>query len=84
MMGEAMRLEPVGMVHSPVRSREDMPIRGVSAQLEIYEKYAEALQGIDGNSHLLLLCWLHEADRSVLKAVPRKISSRCPSRASFQ
>lgn len=83
MMSGTMELEPVGVVHSPVRSREDMPIRGVSAQLEIYERYSEALSGIDGNSHLILLCWLHEADRGVLKAVPRKISTSLPEQGVF-
>lgn len=80
---ETMILDPVGVVHSPVRSREDMPVRGVSAELEIYELYSDAISGIDGNSHLILLCWLHEADRGVLKAVPRKISSSLPEQGVF-
>jgi tRNA (adenine37-N6)-methyltransferase len=78
-----MILRPVGVVHSPVRERDDMPVRGVNAELEIFEQYADALGGIDGNSHLVLLCWLHEADRSVLKAVPRKISTSLPEQGVF-
>lgn len=78
-----MLLEPVGVVHSPVKTRDDMPVRGVDAELEIYERYVEALAGVDGNSHLILLCWLHEADRSVLKAVPRKISTSLPEQGVF-
>ena len=80
---ETMMLKPVGVVHSPIQAREDMPIRGVMAEVEIFEEYASALAGIDGNTHLILLCWLHEADRSVLKAVPRKISASLPEQGVF-
>ncbi len=77
------QLKPVGIVRSPVRAREEMPIRGVDAQIEVFEEYAPALSGIDGNTHIILLCWLHEADRDVLKAVPRKISAKLPEQGVF-
>ena len=80
---ETMAMKAVGVVHSSVRSREEMPVHGVTAQIEIFEEYADALKGIDGNTHLILLCWLHEADRSVLKAVPRKISPGLPEQGVF-
>jgi tRNA-Thr(GGU) m(6)t(6)A37 methyltransferase TsaA len=78
-----INLKPIGIVRSPVTSREEMPIRGVEAQVEVLEEYAPALSGIDGNTHLILLCWFHEADRSVLRAVPRKISSNLPEQGVF-
>jgi len=80
---DEMVLKPVGVVHSPIRARDDMPIRGVDAELEIYEPYVDALSGVDGNTHLILQCWLHEADRRVLKAVPRKISASLPEQGVF-
>ncbi len=76
-------LRPVGVVRSEVKERGDMPIRGVNAELQVFEEYEAALRGLDGNTHLLLLCWLHEADRSVLKAVPRKISADLPEQGVF-
>ncbi len=79
----AMELKPVGIVHSQVKARDAMTLRGVNAELEIFEEYANALSGIDGNTHLVLLCWLHEADRSVLRAVPRKISPTLPEQGVF-
>lgn len=79
----AMELKPIGEVRSEIRVRDDMPVQGVNAQIEIFEEYADALMGIDGNSHLIVLCWLHEADRGVLKAVPRKISESLPEQGVF-
>ncbi|HTX43573.1 MAG TPA: tRNA (N6-threonylcarbamoyladenosine(37)-N6)-methyltransferase TrmO [Methanocella sp.] len=76
-------LKPVGVVRSEIKERSDMPIRGVNAELQIFEEYEAALQGLDGNTHLILLCWLHEADRDVLKAVPRKISPNLPEQGVF-
>jgi tRNA-Thr(GGU) m(6)t(6)A37 methyltransferase TsaA len=76
-------LKPVGVVRSEIKARGDMPARGVNAELQIFEGYEAALQGLDGNTHLILLCWLHEADRSVLKAVPRKISASLPEQGVF-
>jgi tRNA-Thr(GGU) m(6)t(6)A37 methyltransferase TsaA len=78
-----MELKPIGIVRSQIKKRDDMPIRGVDAEIEVYEGYLDALSGIDGNTHLIVLCWLHEADRSVLKAVPRKISASLPEQGVF-
>ncbi len=78
-----MELKPIGVVRSEIKAREKMPVQGVNAEIEIFEEYAEALMGIDGNTHIILLCWLHEADRTVLKAVPRKISESLPAQGVF-
>lgn len=80
---KTLMLDPVGVVHSSVKERDDMPIRGVDAELEIFERYLDALSGVDGNTHMIVLCWLHEADRNVLKAVPRKISASLPEQGVF-
>ena len=78
-----MELVPIGLVHSSIRSRNDMPVQGVDAEVEVYPDYAGALSGIEENSHLLLVCWLHEADRGVLKAVARKVSHDLPEKGIF-
>ncbi|MDI6867237.1 tRNA (N6-threonylcarbamoyladenosine(37)-N6)-methyltransferase TrmO [Methanoculleus sp.] len=78
-----MELSPIGLVHSSIRSRSDMPIQGVSAEVEIFQGYAAGLDGIEENSHLILVCWLHQADRNVLKAVARKISNDLPEKGVF-
>lgn len=78
-----MELSPIGLVRSHVRSRSDIPVQGVDAEIEVFPEYAAALEGIEENSHLILICWLHEADRRVLKAVARKISDDLPEKGVF-
>ena len=70
-----MRLKAVGVVRSAVKRREDMKVWGAPAAIEVRPEYARALHRICRHSHLWVLCWLHRADRTVLRAAPRKISS---------
>ena len=78
-----MELSPIGIVRSHLRSRSDMPVQGVEAEIEVFPDYAGALSGVEENSHLILICWLHEADRAVLKAVARKVSRDLPEKGVF-
>lgn len=78
-----MELSPIGLVHSSIHCRTDMPIQGVDAEIEIFPDYAGALAGVEENSHLILVCWFHEADRGVLKAVARKVSGDLPEKGVF-
>ena len=68
-------LEPVGMVRSSLHRRQDAPHQGVEgapeAWIEIDPRFRDALDGITQNSELLLLTWLHLADRNSLKVHPR-------------
>jgi tRNA-Thr(GGU) m(6)t(6)A37 methyltransferase TsaA len=68
-------LEPIGVVRSPLRRREDAPRQGSEgapdARIALEPSYADALQGIRVGDELVLLTWLHEADRSVLQVHPR-------------
>lgn len=62
-----MELKPIGTVHSSIKEPEDMPHHGVAAQVEIYPQFGDGLLGIDGNSHILVVGWLHQADRDLLR-----------------
>jgi tRNA (adenine37-N6)-methyltransferase len=61
---EKYELYPIGRVHNG----ED------GAWLEIFEPYREAMDGLEGFSHINVLYWFHENDtpegRSVLKVHP--------------
>jgi len=65
----------IGVVRSPLRSRHDAPRQGdeggPAAWLEIDEPYAAALQGLAVGDAILVLTWLHQADRDVLDVHPR-------------
>lgn len=78
-----MKIEPIGMVHSPVRVRTDMPLQGVEAEIEVFKEYAEGLSGIEENSHLFVVCWLDKAERDILQVTPRKYSVDLPMRGVF-
>ena len=68
-------LEPVGFIRSTVKGREDAPRQGPEgapdAWLEIEPRFAEALLGMEVGHELIVITWLHEAKRDVLKGHPR-------------
>jgi len=78
-----MDLTPVGVVHSEIQIRSEMPAQGVTGVVEIFPEYIDALEGIKENSHLILLCWMHEGERTLLKAVSRRDPSNSPEKGIF-
>jgi tRNA-Thr(GGU) m(6)t(6)A37 methyltransferase TsaA len=68
-------LRPIGRIRSELRSREDAPRQGSEgapdAWLEVDSSYARALSGIAKGDDLVVVTWLHEADRGVLEVHPR-------------
>ncbi|BDD86008.1 tRNA (N6-threonylcarbamoyladenosine(37)-N6)-methyltransferase TrmO [Desulfofustis limnaeus] len=73
-------ITPIGILHGDIHSREDAPKfysesdrRGI---LEIYPQYLEGLDGIMPGQTIVVLFWLHQAQRDVLKVYPRGDKSR--------
>lgn len=68
-------IKPIGHVHSTLTSREDAPMQGdegaPDAWLELSPGMAEGLVGIEPGAELLVLTWLHLAERDVLQVHPR-------------
>ena len=79
-MPDAPRLRVIGIVRSSLASRADAPRQGdegaPDARILLEPTYADALQGIRVGDALVLLTWLHEADRSVLQVHPRDDETR--------
>ena len=73
-------LEPVGFIRSTVKGREDAPRQGPEgapdAWLEIEPQFAEALLGMEVGHELIIITWLHQAKRDVLKGHPRSDQTR--------
>ena len=73
-------LEPIGFIRSTVKDRQDAPRQGPEgapdAWLEIKPQFAEALLGTEVGHELILITWLHQARRDVLKNHPRSDESR--------
>lgn len=71
---ERISIHPIGIVQSVLRSRENaprQPFHGApEAWLIIDESFADAVDGIGPGSEILVLTWLHQAKRDVLKVHP--------------
>jgi tRNA (adenine37-N6)-methyltransferase len=68
-------INPIGIIHSPHKSIEDMPIQPKGAadivgHVIVDEKYIDGLQDLDGFSHIYLLYNFHEAKRTELLVTP--------------
>jgi len=73
-------LHAIGIVRSPLLRREDAPRQGSEgapdAWIVLEPSVARAVQGIRVGDRLVLVTWLHEADRSILQVRPRDDESR--------
>jgi len=68
-------LTPIGLVRSSLKRREHAPKQGKEgapdAWLEVTPAVAEGLAGISVGEDVVVITWLHEARRDVLKVHPR-------------
>ena len=68
-------LNPVGHISSPIKSTHEAPRQGFEgapdAWLEIDPAYTTALKGISAGDELIIITWLHQANREVLEVHPR-------------
>lgn len=68
-------IEPIGIVSSELTQLEDAPMQGdegaPEAWLEFMPQVAKGLQGIKPGDELIVLTWLHLAERDVLQVHPR-------------
>lgn len=72
---DTFNYRPIGIIHSPFKRREGMPIQptgaiGVKAKVEIFAEYAQGLQDLDGFSHIILLYHCHLSRTYKLKVKP--------------
>jgi tRNA-Thr(GGU) m(6)t(6)A37 methyltransferase TsaA len=75
MSSHELLLRPVGWVRSPLTELADAPRQGdegaPNAWVDFEDWVVDALQGVGEGSDVLLLTWLHRADRSTLVTHPR-------------
>src|SRR4051812_30275932 len=68
-------LAPIGLLHSPLKQREEAPRQGregaPDAWLEVHASFAEGLEGIEVGDEIIVITWLHQAQRDLLKVHPR-------------
>jgi len=75
MTKEEFALQPIGVIRSTLRSLSEAPCQGSEgapdAWLEVEPAFASALRGVATGDELLVITWLHRADRDVLEVHPR-------------
>ncbi|MCL2013170.1 MAG: tRNA (N6-threonylcarbamoyladenosine(37)-N6)-methyltransferase TrmO [Cystobacterineae bacterium] len=82
-MTEIFSVFPIGHVRSAFKTRKEIPLTGGPATLELKPEFAEGLDGLENSSHLLVMGFLHQADRKVLKSRPMKVDPTAPLRGVF-
>lgn len=74
-MSRRAGLRPIGRVVSPLHRRQDAPKQGhegaPDARVRIEPAYRHGLDGIAAGEDILILTWLHLAERSTLAVHPR-------------
>lgn len=80
MKSSTYTLEPIGYVRSPLKRREDAPMQAdegaPEAWLDLTPQAAPGLLGLQIGDELVVLTWLHLAERDVLQVHPRGDQSR--------
>ncbi len=70
-----IELTAIGFVRSPLRDRDAAPRQGregaPDAWLDLLPEVSEALDGIAVGDELVVVTWLHQAQRDILKVHPR-------------
>lgn len=70
-----MELKTIGLVNSPYKIKKGSPHQGRFSEelstIEIFTEYAEALEGIEQFSHLMVIYWMDRSGPVSLKVVPR-------------
>jgi len=74
-MTERYWLTPIGRVRSALRTREEAPRQGrdtgQEAWIDVLPAYGDGLEGLGSWPEIQVVCWLHQADRDLLRLRPR-------------
>ena len=75
MKASTIELTPIGIIRSPFKEPEGMPIqpsgaKGVAGKVEVFAEYGDGLADLDGFSHVILLYHFHRSRGYNLQVVP--------------
>jgi tRNA-Thr(GGU) m(6)t(6)A37 methyltransferase TsaA len=74
-MATDFTLVPVGIIRSPLTQLNEAPMQGSEgapdAWIEIVPEVTAVLDGLVVGQDIIVITWLHQADRTVLKVHPR-------------
>lgn len=59
-------LKPIGIIHSPFKTRETAPIQAARSQavghVEVFPEFLDGLRDLDGFSHIILIYLFHQSN----------------------
>jgi len=74
---EGFNLRPIGFINSKLNDLKDCPLQETEdapeAYLELYSRYIEGIKDIVAGNKLIILTWLHLADREMIKCYRRNM-----------
>ena len=83
---ETFAVQPIGILHCDITSKELAPknydISRQPGTIEIFPEFLAALEGINKGNIIVVLFWLHKAERDILRVHPRGDTNR-PKRGVF-
>lgn len=69
-------LKFIGKINSILKTIEECPLQefenAPESEISIFPEYIEGIKDLIIGAEVILLTWLHKADRNVIKCVPRK------------
>jgi tRNA (Thr-GGU) A37 N-methylase len=75
MQGVQVCYRSIGIIHTPFKTLEGMPIQptgalGVRGWIEIFDEFVPGLKDLDGFSHVILIYHFHQAQATKLVVRP--------------
>ena len=74
------QLHPIGVIRSSVKERHDAARQGHEGAPDVWlewePKFTAAMQGLAVGDEIILITWLHKANRDVMKVRPRSDPKR--------
>ena len=70
-MREAFKLEQIGIIHSPFKTKEDCPVQGIlnpsaAGRVELFPEYLEGLATIETFTHIYLFYIFNQSNEVIL------------------
>jgi tRNA-Thr(GGU) m(6)t(6)A37 methyltransferase TsaA len=78
-----MEIFPIGIVKSAYSSVKEIPMSGGVASIVIEDQFLPALDHLEKNSHLIIIGFMSEVSRDVLKVRPRQMREDYPEIGVF-
>ncbi|MFH1722473.1 MAG: tRNA (N6-threonylcarbamoyladenosine(37)-N6)-methyltransferase TrmO [Candidatus Altiarchaeota archaeon] len=74
-MKNTQTIKPIGVIHTPFKDNDRIPIQGglaqkIKGQIEVFPEYALGLKDVEGFSHIILLYVFHKSKDYNLLAKP--------------